>query len=66
MRAARSGSEDLTVRVDSGEWFLLFDLACLASFGGGSGSGVAEDSVRGRAVKASGGVMADMTLPNAE
>lgn len=53
------------MREASGEEFLDCGFGRLTS-GGGSGAGTGGERVRGRAVKASGGVMADMTLPKAE
>jgi hypothetical protein len=65
MRAARSGTEDLTVREASGEE--LRDLAVEAfSVLGGSGAGVGGVGLSGSDVNARGAEMADMTPPKAE
>ena len=70
MRAARSGTEDFTVREASGEalrdWGLDFELEALAVRGGsGAGAGVGGVGLRGSDVKASGAEMAEMTPPKA-
>jgi hypothetical protein len=64
IRAARSGTDDLTVRKASGDRVLD------AAFGvfslGVSATGVAGAGLSGSEVNASGAEMADMTPPNAE
>jgi hypothetical protein len=64
IKAARSGTEDLTVREASGDRGL--DLAFGIFSLGGSATGVAGVGFSGSEVKASGAEMADMTPPNAE
>jgi hypothetical protein len=65
MRAARSGTDDLTVREASGDE--LGDLSLEAfSVLGGSGAGVGGAGLRGSEVKARGADMAEMTPPKAE
>jgi hypothetical protein len=62
MRAARSGTEDLTVREASGDEFrdLAFDAFSV------SGAGVGGVGFSGSEVNARGAEMADMTPPKAE
>jgi hypothetical protein len=65
MRAARSGTDDLTVLEASGDCVLdsLFDaFSCL----GGSETGVGAVGLSGKDVKARGALMAEITPPNAE
>jgi len=65
IRAARSGTEDLTVLEASGECgrdLVLDDVSSL----GVSDTGVGADGLSGREVKASGALIADMTPPKAE
>lgn len=65
MRAARSGTEEVTVLEASGEWFLDLVLAALSCSLGGSGSGVDAEGLRGKDVKARGALMADIMPPKA-
>jgi hypothetical protein len=65
MRAARSGTDDLTVLEASGECVLDLPLDVFASLGG-SETGVGAVGLSGRDVKARGALMAEMTPPNAE
>lgn len=65
MSAARSGTDDLTVRDASGDCALDFDLRAFSSLGG-SCTGVGAMGFSGREVKAKGALIADITPPNAE
>jgi len=65
IKAARSGTEDLTVLDASGECVRDLVLEGFSSLGV-SDTGVGAEGLRGREVKARGALMADMTPPKAE
>lgn len=65
IRAARSGTDDLTVREASGDELRDFALDGFSAFGE-SGAGVGGVGFRGSEVKAKGAEMAEMTPPKAE
>jgi hypothetical protein len=65
MRAARSGTDDLTVLEDSGDCVLDLLLDTLSSLGG-SETGVGAVGLSGKEVNAKGALIADITPPKAE